>query len=348
MKPIIFKILFLVAGLGMALWIVIRPTPSPKNLPEGWQWFPEPGAVLTFFFSKNQLFVGTKTGLHTFDTAEKKYLGSWDGNGAVTRIHAIAAAANDGIWLAHERGLTKKQGPIFQTFTKADGLPSSRVNAITPSSEESLWVGTADGLAICQNDTFTIQSFPLASPIINALSVGNEGSLWVGSISDPKGGITIITHDRLETFSTEKGLPHPFIHQFYADTDGAMWSVGGLFEKGAATRWKKSAAGWKISEVLTSKNGLPEDHVRSIFRDRDGNLWLGFENQSCAVVCGNTIRFLGKEDGFPSTEVTVFHQSADGFMWFGTLAGVVCASPMAIQSFKQQGRSQQFLLPYPK
>jgi len=348
MKNHLPKILAIGTILFLAGWILLRPAPPPSSssLPTGWICFPQPGSVLALQAIDTTLYVGSKTGLHAFDTSSRSFLWSWNQSGKLDRIRALAPAPANSLWIAHESGLTLKTPSGETSFTPSDGLPSKRVNALAIAPNSTLWIGTANGLCSFSKNTFFPCPAPLASPIVNALAISPDGSLWAGSISDPAGGLTIITPSLTSTiFSIADGLPHPFVNQITLENSDTVWSVGGFFEKGAACSWKKENGAWKIHAIWNSKNGLPEDHVRSVFRDREGDLWFGFENQALAVCSNNSVRLFSKEDGFPSTEVTSFYQDANGVIWMGTLAGIVCVTPAAAAHFKKHGRSNPLKQP---
>ena len=68
-------------------------------------------------------------------------------------VTGIATSADGGdLWISHMRGLSHYDGTRWVTLTGADGLPGGRALAVLVASDSSVWVGTEQGVARCQQE----------------------------------------------------------------------------------------------------------------------------------------------------------------------------------------------------
>ena len=75
--------------------------------------------------------------------------------------------------------------PVFDTLTRADGLPSDYVQAVYQDRFGFLWFGTDAGLARYDGRhvvTFTADD-GLPDPFVYAVGEDRAGVLWVGTFS---------------------------------------------------------------------------------------------------------------------------------------------------------------------
>lgn len=348
-RPIIWHRLrlgFVVGALaGVAALLVLSPQLVPlqgwaeARLPAGWQFIPDPGAVLALSVQGGTLWVGSKQGLFELDTSDGRCRGKVAFDPPVNHVRSLLVDAHDTLWVGHLDGLVRKAGSTVRSYGKDDGLPAKRVDALALGSDGMPWIGTPRGLMRVAGEQLVTapESARLLTPIISALMVGADGTLWVGSASTADGGVTVLSGDRacIQTFAADDGLPHPFIDGFMADRDGTVWAASGQFERGGGCVFARTDTTWRIARTVTRTTaGIPEDHVRSILRDAAGDLWVGFENEGLAVLTRHGVKRLGPKDGFPSREVTCMLQQPDGVLWLGTLAGVIRVDEAAAARFK--------------
>ena len=99
---------------------------------------------------------------------------------------------NDGfLWIGYGgKGLIKwKDGNVLQHYTKENGLPSDRINAIDQNKDGELLIGTARGLSIFDGNSFENYDFRngLANGFITDIKVfGNNA--WIGCGTTAKTG----------------------------------------------------------------------------------------------------------------------------------------------------------------
>ncbi|PRY88549.1 hybrid sensor histidine kinase/response regulator transcription factor [Mongoliibacter ruber] len=168
------------------------------------------------------------------------------------------------IFISIEAGFGQ-QLPYFTTLTSRDGLPSNTISAIAQDSEDFIWVGTANGVARYDGNSFLIfrkEEYPLlaANEISSLLAVGEE--IWVGTWK----GLSRINSKTFEITPVELD-PTIAIRTMYLDPKGIVW-VG-------STKGLLRFNGEEMETFDVKKNGLSHNMVRSVFMDHEDNLWVG-------------------------------------------------------------------------
>jgi signal transduction histidine kinase/ligand-binding sensor domain-containing protein len=156
---------------------------------------------------------------------------------------------------------------VWRSWTRLDGLPGSQVWTITQDHSGYIWIGTNEGLVRFDGVRFVpgrqlgFDRLPNAS--VRALFVARDGSVWIGFGT---GGIGRLKDRRLETFTTDDGLPPGVVAAINEDQRGSIWaaSANGLyrFQDG---RWDR------ISLVA----GEPARSISGLYPDKQGRLWVG-------------------------------------------------------------------------
>lgn len=172
------------------------------------------------------------------------------------------------ILISIQEGLGQ-QNPYFTTLTTRDGLPSNTISAIAQDAEDFIWVGTANGVARYDGNSFLIfrkeeYSLLAANEISSLLAVGEE--IWVGTWK----GLSKINSKTFEITPVELD-PSIAIRAMYLDPKGIVW-VG-------STQGLIKFQDDEMEIFDSKKNGLSHNMVRSIFMDHEENLWVGTYNK---------------------------------------------------------------------
>ncbi len=126
----------------------------------------------------------------------------------------------------------------------AEGLPQSRIRAISQTRDGYLWLGTDNGLVRFNGSSFkafTIETGSLKDNEVWALQEDNDGGLWIGTYG---GGLTLLKDGRFRTFTMADGLPDDIIRKLDKDGDGNIWMItpkgAGRYSRGVFTKFTTS------------------------------------------------------------------------------------------------------------
>lgn len=243
----------------------------------------------------------------------------------------------------------------LQSWTRGDGLPAVRVDALHQTRDGYLWVGTNHRLGRFDGLSFLTLSRgvhpELSHPQCNALAEGPDGALWVGTSR----GLIRLHRDRAEHLTTEQGLPrnHVFKLAFKRDGDLFVGSTGGktcLIRDGqvvsAGDEWSRlrgnvraylerpdgrefvaaggtlwQMAGGRSERVFNRKTFTPSD----IFALADGpsrTLWIGSNLGLRCLHADGRVEDYRIGDGQNSHSVRSLLFDRDGTLWIGTDHGL--------------------------
>lgn len=99
-------------------------------------------------------------------------------------IVALLVDDNGTVWAGTwGGGLASFDGKTWTNYTVADGLPANHVFSLYQDTEQRIWVGTSNGMALKQGDGFKILSTQdgLFSKIVFSMASAADGSAWIGS-----------------------------------------------------------------------------------------------------------------------------------------------------------------------
>ena len=156
---------------------------------------------------------------------------------------------------------------VWRSWTRLDGLPGSQVWTITQDQSGYIWIGTNEGLVRFDGVRFVsgrqlgLERLPNAS--VRALSVARDGSVWIGFGT---GSIGRLQNSRLQTFTTDDGLPPGVVAGIAEDARGTIWSAtaNGLY-RFQGPRWER----------VSLQSGVPAGAAYAVYADRGGRLWVG-------------------------------------------------------------------------
>ncbi|HJW96322.1 MAG TPA: two-component regulator propeller domain-containing protein [Thermoanaerobaculia bacterium] len=188
---------------------------------------------------------------------------------------------------------------------KLDMVADDTVISLLPDGADTLYVGTATGVDRVRNGA--VEHIPGLPPDqVTAMHRDRDGNLWLGTYS---GGVFRMSGDRISAYGVADGLLNPTIRSIYEDDEGSIWigSNGGLeqLRAGAFVNWNE-------------RYGLVDDFVRAIFEDRDGTLWAGSAKGLSRFANGRW----EKVDSPRIARILAIAQTRDGTYWFGTSNGL--------------------------
>jgi ligand-binding sensor domain-containing protein len=218
------------------------------------------------------------------------------------------------LWLAKGHG---KLAVAHLTVRKE--LPGTRIQAILPDREGSLWIGTNAGLARWADGKVQVLAVtdPLAKASILALMEDREGNIWVGTEAD---GLHILRDQRFRTLDARDGLSSDATTTVVEDNAGTLWvgtSADGLNAIGKAS----GGTGAGAVKTYSVRNGLISDVILSLAAAPNGDLWAGTPDGLNRIRAGAITSFTSA-DGLPDDFIRSLLVDADGSLWIGTRRGL--------------------------
>jgi signal transduction histidine kinase/CheY-like chemotaxis protein/sugar lactone lactonase YvrE len=169
------------------------------------------------------------------------------------------------IWVGTENGLYRYDGQQFAAFHPAQGLPSSRIEALHETPDGRMWVGTRNGLAVREGAGFRlVPAIGLREPAFpHALASDSKGRLFVAADTGLlEGNPTVGGGMRFHRIASPSASPQ--VAGLAVDRDDTLWYGCGT----AICRFKPGGEGPLIEAHPV---GGPWE---SFVFDALGNLWV--------------------------------------------------------------------------
>ncbi len=267
-------------------------------------------------------------------------------------ILEIATDSNNNLWIATDgRGLYKYDGNKFQNIPS---IPSKIVNSVYVSKNNTILVGTPDGLDIIENS----KAFHYSKLIgfqVNKVICDKYNRVWVGTelglarftlgdsnsfahineddgfplsrinflhydeenslwISTGRDGLIQLRETNIVNITPEQGLSNNKVNMVYEGPDKSFY-VG--CDGGTVDVYKQG----KITE-LKFQTPLKDSGIRDIFQDKDGNLWIA-SYRGVIKKSKNKEQLFGIKEGLSAEDMRRILPGDNGDLWFGSRSGGV-------------------------
>lgn len=265
--------------------------------------------------SRQRVWAGTDRGLYYLSGDEfLPYMPEQDK--LHIQIHDMTKGKNGTLWIASmgDGVVVVQENGILTQYTRAHGLPSNRVVAITRDRNDYIWAGTFGGGAIRispDGDRKIISTEQgLRSSTVRTVTEDKEGNIWFGTHN----GLTRFTTDAIQYYTTEHGLSGNMVTTILQDNDGAMWF--GTYGSGVSVLRDGEF------DSYTTEDGLPFNVIRALHQSRDGTIWIATHRGVSKYSNGRFINYSEKE-GLPYHVILSMLEDRNRRMWFGTYGGGV-------------------------
>lgn len=230
---------------------------------------------------KNQLLLGTNTGLVTFDKAT----GDMHFHPHVQKIIVYSICKiNDGALLGTSSGVYfyhTEDSSVVQLLAQ---LKEEVISSIIYDPRSRIyWLGSLINGVYCVDDKFQIKKHyqykdrqkqePLDA--VRTLAQDDKGRIWIGAIN----ALFILEPetDTMEKYThihgDENSLGHNSVRSILKDNQGGMW-VGTFY--GGLNYYHPIAPAFNIMNYSAYKNSISDNTVSCIVEDtHTGNLWIG-------------------------------------------------------------------------
>lgn len=264
---------------------------------------------------------------------------------------ALVSDGEGGIWAGTGKGLAHVGGESTRLYGAADGLSSGAILVLHRDREDSLWIGTENGLFRLRGGKI-LRYGPegLTSQRIASLAEDREGNLWVGTTD---GGLNRVKEQRIEIYTAKDGLSDNRIWTVLEDRAGNIWvgtAEGVLNRRPAGSHRFEVVArlGMQITAIAedwradlwvgtqgaglarvrghqvtryTSEQGLSGNFISSVLVDRQGAVWVGTMGTGINRWDGRRFVNYRVRDGLGNDSIFSLFEDKDGDLWIGTFGG---------------------------
>jgi signal transduction histidine kinase/ligand-binding sensor domain-containing protein len=210
------------------------------------------------------------------------------------------------IWIG-SYGLQRLLGRgIFESYTKAEGLPYDVVWSVFRDREQQLWVGTGRGVAMLTATGFKTLAGTEGNTI-RSIVQGSDGRLYMSGAP----GNEILIYDPVrktllrEEVHADNGAQRIF--RMLLDRDGILWaSTDGAGMFSADTHTEKLHF-----ERVDLPNGTPLEYISDVRQDASGRIWAAGQRGLAMRENGRWRRFTSA-DGLRRDSVAYALPTSDG------------------------------------
>ncbi|NQX92699.1 MAG: hypothetical protein HRT74_11355 [Flavobacteriales bacterium] len=243
------------------------------------------------------------------------------------------------LWFSSNgEGVVHYSSDGIQHFTESNGLNSDQVFALASDQNNVIWIGTDEGLAKYDGESFEHITLPFQDTSsqwldkvsnsinpngIRTLAVDNDNMLWIGTGG---GGAYSYNGKTFQPFLREIGakqedsLYHNWVPFIEKDQEGHLWFAS--MTKGGLSKFN----GTTFSQYLV-EDGLSDNQVRTIHSDDSGNIWIGFNgnrNSGLTVINGDNVQTYSLDDGLCNQRIRSIYKDRKGNLWIGAHHGNLC------------------------
>lgn len=269
------------------------------------------------FDNDNTLWVGTYSGLNSFDGKNWKHYTSSNSALKANIIYCLAVDSENKKWIGTPNGLFVYENQQWQDLSYI--LPDPYVKDIKIDSKKQIWIGTLRGLVKYykgNTQVFNSGNSGLIDDFVTCLEVDNENKIWVGSVDK---GISIYDDNNgWINFSVNdidiSGKYVKYIKSIFNDYKGTIWtsvtSLGGAM--GAVMYYSNNRWNYfsetKLS-IRTTNTFYPTEN-RILFGTTSG-LGVLYDENIFKLYSSENIRF-------SSLRIETMVIDKYGNLWFGT------------------------------
>jgi signal transduction histidine kinase/ligand-binding sensor domain-containing protein len=299
-------------GTSNGLFEIDRGTHSPHLEPPL-----QTNSILSIFEDiEGNLWIGTETaGLHILRQQDFHTLPALPDH----VITAITQSTDGAMWIGtSEDGLDRWQDGKVQHFSAQNGILSDIILALAAGRDDSVWVGTPDGLNHISGSRIEAYSSAdgLADDFIRSLLLDEDGSLWIGT----RHGLTHWQGKNFTTYTQADGLKSNLIgaliqtRRAEASPDSTLRDLWiGTLDGLSRLRDGKIA-------TYTTNDGLSGNVITALLRDSGDTLWIGTKGNGLSRSTSNGFLAIHQPD-LPRSIDSILEGSR-GNLWLSSTHGI--------------------------
>ncbi len=305
--------------------------------------------VLTLFRERSgQIFLGSNEAMSLHDPRPRAFVtvrstGSKSGN--KLSVPTMLVRPDGRVWMAVTGGgidivdpMSGSVGELQPGATHAaGGLPKGRVLAMTNGPDDSVYLGTQQGLFRSRGDGTHMERVVIpsrdGSASVWALSYA-DGVLWMGGL-DGLWALDISNASKPALLRHEAaGLPDTRVTCILPLPDGSVWF-------GTRAGLARIERGSRALEILpgdvTDPTRIPPGFVSALLLDKRGRLWVSTFSSGIALLertdAGGRrwFRRFGVDQGLPDNGVNKVLEDNQGMIWASTDNGLARIDPVSFK-----------------
>lgn len=174
---------------------------------------------------QNRLWIGTSKGVTLFEN--NKFHPFEIERAPKKRVRSIKQDRAGKIWMASNEGVYEYDGNTVNVYTQENGLPENSVYCLEIDSENKVWAGTQNGIAVKGGNEFITLRIDesSASNVINFLKCHGD-HMWIGTNNGLSVcSINLATGSKFRQFGLEDGLLslETNLNSAFIDNGGILW-----------------------------------------------------------------------------------------------------------------------------
>ena len=305
-----------------------------------YEWFGlNPAVVNSTCFLKEQLFIGTDTGLTIIGGSGENKTYPIQGVTAASaelsakkdliellagcRIRSIIRDSKDRLWFGtySDCGLVLYDHGSVTCYTTESGLPSNRARTVYERKDGSIMVACSGGLAIIRDGVVT-EVYDDASGLSNTevltISENDNGDMIVGSDGD---GIYVISENKVSKYGKDEGLGSGVVMRIKKDTErNLFWIVT-----------SNSLAYMTPDYKITTIHKFPYSNNFDLYWNSKGEVWVLSSNGIYVAKADELIKneeinpvFYNRDNGLPvlTTANSYSEITSEGKLYIAGSTGV--------------------------
>lgn len=263
-----------------------------------------------------------------------------------SQVSVLAQDKQGYLWLATRAGLVRFNGLTFETFGKAQGLPSRNITALHTDRQGTLWVGTEEAGLFRYNGHRFRPYTQLLQATIHGITTDTQGQLWLATAK----GVYTAAAGQLTRLTGFPEQPYTCIsytagtlyagsqnNGLYTHSNGQVWhyntgnsrlptnGVTALHSSPEAPDevWIGTSAGPAVARGrhlfrLQLPGSLSNSHVTGFARDAYQNLWISLKVGGLLKYDGKDFAHLTRQNGLRTNRISSLTSDREGNIWIGT------------------------------
>jgi signal transduction histidine kinase/ligand-binding sensor domain-containing protein len=236
-------------------------------------------------------------------------------------ITSITQASGGAMWIGtNGDGLDRWQTGESRHYSTRNGLLSEVILALAPGANDSVWVGTPDGLNHLDGarvETYT-SADGLPDDLIRSLLTDDDGGLWIGT----RRGLAHWQNNRFTTFTRADGLNSELIGTLLQSHSPSSPSSPHDLWIGTFNGLSRLHDG-KIT-TFTTKDGLSGNIITSLAEDPQGTLWIGTKGGGLSTWSSHGFTSMHRSD-LPQ-DIDSILEDDRGNLWLSSTRGITRVS----------------------